>query len=139
MKRVLSDEAVAEIVKRKQNGESSRKIAEEFGTSEQNVNYWFNKINNQKIPVGSGMFANRKKCSTCKYQGYRGTCDYLLRTGHSRGCPADACTVYEERGGRRKGTKAMTVKRGERITDIPESEYDERDFERLAYSQEILN
>lgn len=138
MKRVLSEETVAEIIKRKQSGESSRQIAKEIGTSEQNVNYWFKKFNNQKVAVGSGMFNNRRRCSTCRYQGYRGTCDYLLKTGKRRGCSADACTVYEERKGKRDKSKAMTVKRGERITDVPESEYDESDFERLAYSQEII-
>ena len=45
------------------------------------------------------------KCSevgkTCEYAGKAGLikiCDYTTIVGHSRGCPAEACTVYKKRG-----------------------------------------
>lgn len=41
----------------------------------------------------------KEKCRNCKYHGYSSgfiTCDYLVITGHSRGCkPGENCEKYE--------------------------------------------
>ena len=37
-----------------------------------------------------------KGCGGCIHVSYEGGCDYLLHTGHSRGCPAgEGCTVKD--------------------------------------------
>lgn len=40
----------------------------------------------------------REKCKTCKFRGdgRLNGCDYILIKGHSRGCKAENCTVYEK-------------------------------------------
>lgn len=48
---------------------------------------------------------NEKICRTCKYGNKHTstvTCDYLVITGHRRGCPAGSCDKYEKGKGRRK-------------------------------------
>lgn len=49
----------------------------------------------------------KKKCKTCIYRAAEaelGNCDYILITGHMRGCPAgDDCIRYEK--GERIGLK----------------------------------
>lgn len=52
----------------------------------------------------------KTKCRKCKYRGTFGSrkcCDYILHTGHSRGCRPDKCTRFEK-GPRQK----MTVNPG---------------------------
>jgi hypothetical protein len=40
-----------------------------------------------------------KWCRGCRYVSCEGGCDYLLRTGHSRGCPpGEGCTVRDTGG-----------------------------------------
>lgn len=42
-----------------------------------------------------------KAMKTCEYAGKAGPtpiCDYMSITGHSRGCPPEACTAYKRRG-----------------------------------------
>lgn len=40
----------------------------------------------------------RKWCKTCRYRAsdYKRGCNYLLVTGHMRGCSADECDRYEK-------------------------------------------
>lgn len=40
----------------------------------------------------------RKKCKTCAYRGNGrdNGCDFLLITGHSRGCSVRHCNVYKK-------------------------------------------
>ena len=37
-------------------------------------------------------------CRTCKYRasGARSGCDYIIHTGHERGCDPSECTKYEK-------------------------------------------
>lgn len=36
------------------------------------------------------------KCETCQYYSHRTkTCNYLLTTGHPRGCPAEDCEKHK--------------------------------------------
>lgn len=47
-----------------------------------------------------------KKCKTCRYRAAVqefGNCDYILITGHMRGCPSNNCDKYEN--GERIGLK----------------------------------
>ena len=50
-----------------------------------------------------------RKCVKCKYSGIIGTnqvvCDFILRTGHRRGCPADKCDKFEPRREKRAKQK----------------------------------
>lgn len=41
---------------------------------------------------------SRKKCRTCAYRGNRrdNGCDFILITGHSRGCSVEQCKVYKK-------------------------------------------
>lgn len=56
------------------------------------------------------------KCKTCKYHGYIGCgycmdmiCQYILVTGHMRGCPVgDDCIKYEK--GKRAKTKVFNFR-----------------------------
>ena len=53
---------------------------------------------------------DRHLCDDCIYRA-RGdrvvnNCDYIFITGHSRGCPADECTVYET--GKRKAVRRLS-------------------------------
>lgn len=44
-----------------------------------------------------GPSPERKKCNTCIYRETapgRGSCNYLMITGHSRGCEVIGCKVY---------------------------------------------
>lgn len=40
----------------------------------------------------------RKQCKTCRYResDYKRGCNYLLVTGHMRGCDAEDCSRYEK-------------------------------------------
>lgn len=41
----------------------------------------------------------KERCRKCKYRGSRsghGLCNYLIETGHSRGCRPDECTKFME-------------------------------------------
>lgn len=40
----------------------------------------------------------RKRCKTCRYREseYKRGCNYLLVTGHMRGCDAEECSRYEK-------------------------------------------
>lgn len=60
-------------------------------------------------------------CRKCKYSGIVGmknvTCDYILRTGHRRGCPADQCDKYEPR--RKRNAKQRKTAEKARGKDRP--------------------
>ena len=53
----------------------------------------------------SGPNADRHLCKTCIYRGRRdqtGNCSYIEIVGHSRGMPAERCTVYRQGRKRRQ-------------------------------------
>lgn len=61
---------------------------------------------------------SKRQCKTCVFgqydvgnfkNGYY-VCNYILITGHMRGCPADDCNKYEEKK-RRRRQPAMTVEK----------------------------
>ncbi len=71
-------------------GVSQSKIAKHFGVSASAVSSWVKSYYAKK---------NNRKCPTCKYReksGRAGNCNYMAIVGHSRGCSAENCTVYEE-------------------------------------------
>lgn len=55
--------------------------------------------------------ADRDKCRTCAYRSdnrYVNKCDYLLLTGHSRGCVGDEhCAHYQQGPRKRKSLAAI--------------------------------
>lgn len=58
------------------------------------------------------------KCWTCLYHGYRtATCDYLLITGHRRGCPVEGCTKYASSKRARELSKLYVSGDGSRPSD----------------------
>lgn len=65
-------------------GKSQREIAEAFNVNQTTVCNWIRK---------------HKKCQTCKYRDKdpkKGNCDYVGKTGHSRGCSVYNCEKYEK-------------------------------------------
>lgn len=72
-------------------GKTQREMAEIFGVKSSTMSIWVKK---HKEDMEAG-----RKCGTCKYRDNtpgRGRCNYLTITGHSRGCSAENCSVYEE-------------------------------------------
>ena len=60
----------------------------------------------------------KNKCWTCLYHGYRtATCDYLLITGHRRGCPVEGCTKYASSKRARELSKSYDELNGSRPSD----------------------
>lgn len=58
------------------------------------------------------------KCKTCMYRAadyYENGCDYILVTGHSRGCPVEECDKYERKARKRK-KPVMLAKKGGIVT-----------------------
>ena len=52
-----------------------------------------------------------KKCKTCQYRAYEhcvNGCDYILITGHARGCKVEDCDKYEK-GAKIKVKKEITI------------------------------
>lgn len=72
-------------------GKTQREMAETLGVKQSTMSIWVKK---HKEDMEAG-----RKCGTCKYRDNtpgRGRCNYLTITGHSRGCSAENCSVYEE-------------------------------------------
>lgn len=53
----------------------------------------------RQVQNSSGRCVERCGKSDCKYIAYLSgmlICDYIIMTGHSRGCPPEYCTKYEK-------------------------------------------
>lgn len=70
------------------------KIAELLKVSYKDV---YGEISKRRgVPAGQkGINEDRHLCKTCKYKGYRHTCDYIYITGWRRGCRVEDCNKYE--------------------------------------------
>lgn len=71
-------------------GKTQSEIAKIFGVKSSTMSIWVKK---HKEDADAD-----RKCGTCKYRDNtpgRGRCNYLTITGHSRGCSAENCSVYE--------------------------------------------
>jgi len=127
MKKVVTKEQIDEFVRRRNNGEEFRDIANDYGYSYQVVRYWYNKVTNKEKPKPKDI------CSNCVYGGhlegqYKG-CEYILRTGKPRPCGVENCSVYEP----------LTEKRKPTIQTFSGKRFEKEDYERLMYSTEIIN
>ena len=83
-------------------GKTQREMAEIFGVKSSTMSIWVKK---HKEDMEAG-----RKCGTCKYRDNtpgRGRCNYLTITGHSRGCSAENCSVYEEGEPRKEPDEEM--------------------------------
>ena len=73
-----------------EEGKTHREMAQTLGVKPSTMSIWVKK---HKEDIEAG-----RKCGTCKYRDNtpgRGRCNYLTITGHSRGCSAENCSVYE--------------------------------------------
>lgn len=60
-----------------------------------------------------------QRCQKCYFYGHRtDTCDYILVTGHRRGCPPDRCIRFEPSGGRDRRRPALTAKQLNRLRQM---------------------
>lgn len=79
---VLAESLLAE-------GNTDQQIADIMGVPKSRVDKWKRTRNAEK---------RGRKCKTCMYRNNDnrfGNCNYILITGHRRGCPADQCDKYE--------------------------------------------
>lgn len=79
------------------------------------------------------MAGKTERCETCVYRAEPGAanrCDYLIITGHSRGCPpGEGCTVFQP-GERLGGPIPPTVKKREEAAEMPKGKRVEIDSDR---------
>lgn len=75
-----------------------------------------------RLTLGEINNIKRKYCVNCGYAGRYGvadsdknisqmTCDYILITGHRRGCRPDACDKFIQHDGKRRRSRAMRLAR----------------------------
>lgn len=86
-----------EIVKMVKSGCTQKEIAEKFGTWTATIGYWLRKRGIKPEVIRGEKKTNRRKCSSCIYRQLNpnlGNCDYICKTGHSRGCSAIDCDKY---------------------------------------------
>ncbi len=86
-----------EIIQMVKNGSSQKEIAEKYETWPSIVRYWFRKRGIKPEVLRGNQKSTGRKCSSCIYRQLNpnlGNCDYICKTGHSRGCSAINCDKY---------------------------------------------
>ena len=86
-----------EIIKMVKSGCTQKEIAEKFGTWSATIGYWRRKRGIKPEVIRGEKKTSRRKCSSCIYRQLNpnlGNCDYICKTGHSRGCSAIDCDKY---------------------------------------------
>ncbi|MFR3401517.1 MAG: hypothetical protein ACLTUL_04330 [Blautia faecis] len=79
------------------NGSSQKEIAEKYETWPSTVRYWFRKRGIKPEVLRGNQKSTGRKGSSCIYRQLNpnlGNCDYICKTGHSRGCSAIDCDKY---------------------------------------------
>lgn len=93
---------VRELKRLREQGLSMNEIGERLNVSAAKAYYELGKLGLAK----RGTTKTKKKCPSCIYRGDaqgKNGCDYILITGHRRGCSVDECIKYEK--GKRKQSK----------------------------------
>ena len=86
-----------EIIQMVKNGSSQKEIAEKYETWPSTVRYWFRKRGIKPEVLRGNQKSTGRKGSSCIYRQLNpnlGNCDYICKTGHSRGCSAIDCDKY---------------------------------------------
>lgn len=86
-----------EIIQMVKTGSSQKEIAEKYETWPSTVRYWFRKRGIKPEVLRGNKKSTGRKCSSCIYRQLNpnlGNCDYICKTGHSRGCSAINCDKY---------------------------------------------
>lgn len=89
-KKIYDAERLKELAEK---GLSRQQIADEMEVSYSTVTRWITEQETERKPKAV------KMCGTCIYRSRgrsAGNCDYIILTGHSRGCSAEGCTVYQK-------------------------------------------
>ncbi len=102
----LTKEQIGTIRAGLESGMSPKEISELMQLNYKTVYSWVTKIKAEDEDARGGA-PDMTRCRRCEYSGQLGgplvVCDYLLITGHRRGCPAGRkCTRFKKRTGRRK-------------------------------------
>lgn len=74
-------------------GRTNKEIADFLHVAPSTISFWIWKNNLQEYKTS----LPKKRCNTCRYREANktaGSCDYLRKVGHSRGCPVLGCTEY---------------------------------------------
>ena len=85
------------IAKRDYEAQVDEEIAEKYETWPSTVRYWFRKRGIKPEVLRGNKKSTGRKCSSCIYRQLNpnlGNCDYICKTGHSRGCSAINCDKY---------------------------------------------
>ena len=126
MKKKVTEEQIADFIKRAESGESEKDIAQSYGYSYQVVHYWCKKGRSESEPTKA------TRCSECYYNGHYGgnyrACEYILFTGNQRPCSAEECTVFKP-----KEKKKPTIG----VYSGGKHPFPKEKYKKLLYSQEI--
>lgn len=66
-----------------------------------------------KAPEAAGINIDRHLCKSCTYRTRESKhgCDYIVITGHSRGCTVEECDKYTKRNKRRNNPRPILARR----------------------------